>query len=262
MRNPISHPPRSLILCLLILCAPAVRAAAQTQVGADVLSGRVTDLSGKPVAGAQVTTTASGGIVRTTTTGQDGEYRLYFPEVSPQYQVLVKRMGFAPVQRTIVRRTAGAEHMIVDLELGGTPLALSMVEITGSGDAPFQPSRATERNAAESTVPNPVREILALRDTLHLSAVEILALTDVADTLQSRNTGIYRDIRTLLAKSAAAGDAGQMSGSIALMLEDASRNTSRAVEEAKKLLRPEQWLILPPVIRDQAPPSTAGASNP
>jgi len=255
MLNPITHAHRSLALFLLILCSPALRAAAQTQAGGDVLSGRVTDLSGKPVPGAQVTTTGSGGIIRTTTTGQDGEYRLYFPEVSQQYQVLVKRLGFAPVQRTVVRRTAGAEHMIVDLELGGTPLALSMVEITGSGDAP--PPSPIERNAnAESTVPNPVLEILSLKDTLHLSAVEILALTDVGDTLQSRNTKIYRDIKTLLAKSAAAGDAGQMSGTVAIMLEEASRNTSRAVAEARKLLRLEQWLILPPVIREQAMSAT------
>src|SRR5450756_2959362 len=49
------------------------------------------------------------------------------------------RMGFAPVQRTITRHTNDPEQMTVDLQLGGAPLALSMVEITGSSDVP--PSR-------------------------------------------------------------------------------------------------------------------------
>jgi hypothetical protein len=88
-----------------------------------------------------------------------------------------------------------------------------------------------------------------MKDTLHLSAVQIVALNDVADTLQSRNSKIYRDIRTLIAKSAEAGDATQMAGSVAAMLEEASGNTSRAVAAAQKLLRPEQWATLPTAIR-------------
>jgi DNA-directed RNA polymerase specialized sigma subunit len=44
-------------------------------------------------------------------------------------------------------------------------------------------------------------EILALKDTLHLTAVQIVGLTDIADTLQVSNTRIYRIIRMLLAKS-------------------------------------------------------------
>jgi hypothetical protein len=257
MRNLLPLP--SLVLCLLALCLGAIGAPAQTLSGADVFSGHVTDLVGKPIGGAQVTTTASGsGVTRTTTTDQDGEYRIYFPGVAPQYLVLVKRMGFAPVQRTIVRHTRDPEHLIVNVELGGTPLALSMVEITGSGDIPA--ARATAKGAAvEGTVPNPILEILALRDTLHLSAVQMVGLGRLADTLESENSAIYRNVRALIAKSAAAGDANQMSGTVAIMLEDASRNTLRAVGEAKKVLRQEQWLILPPVIRDLAETDTSTA---
>jgi hypothetical protein len=124
------------------------------------------------------------------------------------------------------------------------------VEIVGGSDAPAPP-QSKEVSSFDATVPNPVSEILALKDTLHLSAVQIVGLTDLADTLQASNTRIYRNIRILLAKSQEAGDATLMAGSVALMLEEASGNTARAVGGAGKLLRQEQWVVLPAEIRDR-----------
>jgi hypothetical protein len=140
--------------------------------------------------------------------------------------------------------------MTVDLQFGGTPLALSAVEITGGSDA-SAPSRPEGAIALDLTVPNPVSEILALKDTLHLSAVQIVGLTDLADSLQTANSRIYRNIRMLLAKSQEAGDATQMAGSVTMMLEEASGNTARAIGGAEKLLKEEQWAVLPPEIRDR-----------
>lgn len=246
---------------LLALClAPAVLRA-QTEARADILTGRVTDLTGKPVADAQVAATSLGsGRTRTYTTDADGRYKVFFPETAPQYVLQVKRMGFAPVQRTIIRRTKDAEQMTIDLQLGGVPLALSMVEITGSSDAP--PSRGAEKgSSADATVPNPVAEILGMKDTLHLSAVQIVALTDAADTLQKRNEKIYRNIRNLLSKSQEAGDVTQMAGSVAMMLEEASSNSAHAIAVAEKLLRPEQWAILPQTIRDRPESGATGTAK-
>src|SRR5450759_5234811 len=150
--------------------------------------------------------------------------------------------------------------MTIDLQLGGTPLALSMVEITGNSEAP--PSRETEKaSAVDATVPNPVAEILGMKDTLHLSAVQVVGLTDVADTLQAKNGRIYRNIRALLLKSQEAGDVTQMAGSVAMMLEEASGNTARAIAAAEKLLRPEQWAILPQVIRDRPESGSTSAAK-
>jgi hypothetical protein len=245
---------------LALWLAPAA-VESQEEIRADVLSGRVTDLTGRPVAEAQVGATAIGsGVTRSISTDAAGRYRLYFPRTARQYVVLVKRMGFAPVQRTITRRTNGPEEMTIDLQLGGTPLALSMVEVTGESDAPRTRERESG-SAADATVPNPVAEILALKDTLHLSAVQIVGLTDVADSLQAKNTRIYANIRTLLTKSQEAGDAGQMAGSVALMLEEASGNTARAVTAAEKLLRPEQWDVLPQAIRDLLQKSSANTAK-
>jgi hypothetical protein len=247
--------------CLVIASRAAL---AQADSRTDILTGRITDLTGRPVADAQVgVTSLATGLKRTYTTDSDGRYRIAFPENAPRYVLLVKRVGFSPVQRTIVRKPAESEqnaHITVDLQFGGTPLALSAVEVTGNSDGgDFR--RKDSQPASDATVPNPVAEILALKDTLHLSAVQIVALTDVADTLQAKNTDIYGRIRTLLAKSQEAGDVNQMAGTVAMMLQDASRNTDRAVTAAEKLLRPEQWLILPQVIRDRAEAGTNGASQ-
>lgn len=237
-------------LSLLCFCLAPAALQAQSRSGTDILTGRVTDYNGKPIADAQVgATSLVSGLRRTNTTDGDGRYRIYFPENPAQYMLQVKRMGFAPVQRTVTRRTREPEQMTVDMQLGGAPLALSMVEITGSTDAPMAPVNK-RLPSADATVPNPVAEILALKDTLHLSAVQIVALTDVSDSLFAKNSNLYKQIQQLVAKSQAAGDVNQMAGTIAIMLQEASTNTQRAVVQAEKLLQPEQWLILPQVIRD------------
>jgi hypothetical protein len=242
--------PTFLLLSLCALCLASAAVDAQTEGGNDILAGRVTDLTGKPVADAQVgVTSVTSRITRTTTTDADGRYRIYFPETATQYLFQVKRLGFSPVQRTVARRTREPEQMTIDLQLGGAPLALSMVEIEGGSDAPHA-SNTGQVLAMDISVPNPIAEIVAMKDTLHLSAVQIVGLNDVADTLHARNTQIYKSIRTLLARSRLAGDATQMAGSVALMLEEAASNSARAIAAAEKLLRPEQWQIVPQRIRE------------
>jgi hypothetical protein len=240
---------RTKLLLLALSIAPAALRA-QGDSRADILTGRVTDLTGKPIADAQVAATSLGsGLTRTHTTDAEGRYKVFFPETAPKYVVQAKRMGFAPVQRTITRRTSGPEQMTIDLQLGGVPLALSMVEITGSPDGP--PPESEKGSGVDATVPNPVTEILGMKDTLHLSAVQIVALSEVADTLQRKNEKIYRNIRGLLSRSQEAGDVTQMAGSVAMMLEDASVNSGKAITAAEKVLRPEQWAILPQAIRER-----------
>lgn len=242
------------VFSLLALCLAAAPLPAQTQGAVDILTGHVTDLTGKPIADAQVgVTSLHSGLTRSNTTDANGRYKIFFPETPTHYKLEVKRMGFAPTQRTVARRTKGPEEMVIDLRLGGAPLALSMVEINGSPDAPIARERekrsSSEATVGDATVPNPVAEILALKDTLHLSAVQIVALTDVADSLQAKNAALYKRIRVLLAKSQEAGDISQMAGTVAIMLEEASSNTRSAVAQAEKVLRPEQWQILPQIYR-------------
>jgi hypothetical protein len=241
---------RDLAARLSLFCLIPAGLQAQANPGSDVLTGRVTDLTGRPVADAQVgATSRRTGVTRLYVTDAEGRYRIYFPETAPEYTLLVKRMGFSPVQRRVTRRTVAPEEMTVDVQFGGTPLALSVVEISGS--EMVSPVRPEPTLKFDATVPNPVSEILALKDTLHLSAVQIVGLTDLADTLQASNTRIYRNIRILVAKAQEAGDATLMAGTVAIWLEQAAGNTERAVAAAEKLLRQEQWDMLPPEIRDR-----------
>lgn len=241
-------------ISLLAFCLAPLAVQAQGDGRADILMGRVTDVTGRPVADAQVGATSLGsGLTRFHNTDADGRYRIFFPETAAQYQVQAKRLGFAPVQRTIKRHTKDPEQMTIDLQMGGAPLALSMVEIAPSLDSRPLPDKK-KGSAVDTTVPNPVNEILGMRDTLRLSAVQVVGLTDVADTLQSKNTTIYKTIRTMLAKSQEAGDVTLMAGSVAMLLEEASGNTERAVSAAEKLLSPDQWMIVPLSIRDLPQP--------
>ena len=248
------------VLILVAFLTPAA-GLAQTETGADILLGRVTDMNGKPIGDAQVgVTSLQSGLRRSVTTDSDGRYKVFFPETPPRYLVLVKKLGFAPAQQTIIRHTTSPEEMTVDMKLGGTPLALSMVEINGEAGGSDRRERDSEDVAPvvfgpAGTVPNPVADILALKDTLHLSAVQIVGLTYVSDSLLAKNARIYKDITALLLKSKAAGNATQMAGSIAMMLSEASDNTTLAVAAAEKLLQPEQWLLVPPAIRDRAHPN-------
>jgi hypothetical protein len=242
----------------LVLCFSAPILGAQTEKG-DTFIGRVSDLAGRPLSDAQVAVTSLGtGLTRSHSTDEKGEYRILFPENAPRYVISVKRVGFTPLQRTVARHSKEAEEIRLDLQFGATPLALSAVEITG-GSAEGSPAERGAGSTGDATVPNPIADILALRDTLHLSAVQIVALSDISDSLQSRNSTIYRDIRTLLAKSQEAGDVTQMAGTVAMMLENASSNTQHAIADAEKILRADQWLVLPAAIR--ARPETSEISS-
>jgi hypothetical protein len=46
-----------------------------------------------------------------------------------------------------------------------------------------------------------------------------------------------------------------------MMLEEASGNTARAIAATEKLLRPEQWAILPQVIRDRPESGSTSAAK-
>lgn len=243
---------------MFALCLWAPLTGAQSDKG-DTFVGRVSDLAGRPLSDAQVAVTSLGtGLTRSHSTDERGEYRILFPENAPRYVISVKRVGFTPLQRTVVRHSREAEEIRLDLQFGATPLALSAVEITG-GSGAAAPREPSPGPAVDAIVPNPVADILALKDTLHLSAVQIVALSDISDSLQSRNSAIYRDIRTLLAKSQEAGDVTQMSGTVAMMLENASTNTQHAIADAERILRPEQWLVLPAGLR--ARPETMEMSS-
>lgn len=211
----------------------------------DILTGRITDLAGRPVAEAQVEVLSLGSkVVRTQLTDSTGRYRISFPEHSPRYQVTARRIGFSPVQRTIFRASTQDQLFVNDLQFTASPVALSMVEVTGDYYGGFERRKADDASG-DVLVPNPVAEILARKDSLHLSAVQIVGLTDLADSLHAQNSALFKRIQTLLTRKKENGDTADMTMTVSLILQEASANSNRAVKAAEKLLLPEQWTLIP-----------------
>ena len=211
----------------------------------DILTGRITDLAGRPVAEAQIEVVSLGSkVVRTQLTDSTGRYRISFPEHSPRYQVTARRIGFSPVQRTIYRGAPQDQIFVNDLQFTASPVALSMVEVTGDYYGGFERRKADD-TSGDVVVPNPVAEILARKDSLHLSAVQIVGLTDLADSLHARNSALFKRIQTLLTRQKENGDTTDMTTTVSLILQEASANSDRAVQAAEKLLLPEQWTLIP-----------------
>jgi hypothetical protein len=129
---------------------------------------------------------------------------------------------------------------VADVQFTASPVALSMVEVTGDIYRPVE-----DDASGDATVPNPVAEILARKDSLHLSAVQIVGLTDIADSLHTQNSALFKRIHTLLSKQKENGDPTDLTGTVSLILQEASANSDRAVRAAEKLLRPEQWTLIP-----------------
>lgn len=243
----------TLLLSLLIAPSPLVAQAN------DVIRGRVTDMAGRPIADAQVEVIAlQSKTSRVKLTDSTGHYRIAFPENAPRYQLTAKKMGFSPMTRIVYRGSTHDEMFVSDFQFAGAPLALSMVEVTGDPTRRM-PSESASAASGEATVPNPVAEILERKDSLHLSAVQIVALTDIADSLYSKNSALFRQIHKLLTRSRENGDPSEMSGTVAMILQEAATNSNRALQEAEKLLRPEQWTQLPPGIttRHESPGTPA-----
>lgn len=110
-----AQPGRPAFTVLLLLACLFCAALCSAQVSAN-LSGVVTDQSGAAVSGATVVArNVDTGIARSTTSDQSGLYRLFALPVG-QYEVRVKKDGFAEGVRTGIRLAVGQEAR-VDLSL-------------------------------------------------------------------------------------------------------------------------------------------------
>jgi hypothetical protein len=140
---------RTLALALLAALAPAALAA-QT----DVLTGRVTNPAGAPVAGAQVeAVSAEGALRRTAVTRPDGRYTITFEGGGGRYQVRVTALGFAPATQT-VGREADEDVLIANFRLGEQAVALEGITARASRTPPPTQGAAggTERTLPGETV--------------------------------------------------------------------------------------------------------------
>ena len=151
---------RSLLTLLAALLAPAALAA-QVGVTTDVISGRVTDASGQPVAAAQIeAVSVESGVRRTTTTRADGRYTIVFPEGGGQYRLRAVALGFAPATMNL-QRTADEDVLTANFRLGEQAIQLQGIQATAQRTPP--PGRG-DAGSTERFVPSELVNRLPLED--------------------------------------------------------------------------------------------------
>ncbi|MBI3790304.1 MAG: carboxypeptidase regulatory-like domain-containing protein [Gemmatimonadetes bacterium] len=88
---------RSLVAAAFALAASAGALTAQVGSTTDIITGKVTDTTGRPINGATVTATSiETRVSRSRTTGPDGKYTILFPDGGGAYRLTVRAIGVAP----------------------------------------------------------------------------------------------------------------------------------------------------------------------
>jgi len=160
---------------LLVICITSAVLAGvsfgQAQATAADLIGSVVDPNGAVVSGATVTARQiATGLVRTTTTGDDGSYRLL--ALPPgEYEIGAEATTFKKVLISPVRLTVGqSAELTIKLEIGA---AGAVVNISGDEVQLIEPTRTTVANTIDQTrIANlPINERSATGFALTISTV-------------------------------------------------------------------------------------------
>ncbi len=133
----------------LVITFSTVGAFAQAQASAADLSGTVVDPNGAVVPGANVTAKNLGtGITRSTTTGDDGSYRLI--ALPPgEYEVTAEAATFKKVAISPVKLTVGqSAELRINMEIGGQDL---VVNVSGDSVELIETSKTTISNTIDNT---------------------------------------------------------------------------------------------------------------
>jgi hypothetical protein len=106
------------------------------------------------------------------------------------------------------------------------------------------------RTIVNRVAPNPVAAIIAMKDTLQLSADQVTRLQAVADSLSAKNDTLINDVEQQLAKGQGGADFAAVFPNIQPRLQQARNNYLAAVKSAQAILTSEQWNKLPDEIRN------------
>ena len=124
------------VVACIAACAAMVlwTGAAHAQVGSttDLIIGRVVGPDTLPLKRARVTVTSvESGISRNTSTNDEGRFTVVFPDGGGQYVVTAQYLGMFP-ERTMVRRTADEDRLVVDFRLAASPVVLQAIRVLAS----------------------------------------------------------------------------------------------------------------------------------
>jgi hypothetical protein len=106
------------------------------------------------------------------------------------------------------------------------------------------------RAAIERVAPNPAASVLELRDSLALSADQIVRLTRLRDSLAARNDSLVTVATERAAQAGGGNDPAATFAAIRPTLEAAREGYVSTLEVVRGLLTPEQWAKLPDELRN------------
>jgi hypothetical protein len=164
------------------------------------------------------------------------------------------RFGDNPAARTAIRspfQLALSARLQVGPDRQRELLEGTLRGINGGGAAGGRSGRNFDiRTIVNRVAPNPVSAIIALKDTIQLSAEQVAKLQLVADSLTAKNDSLINDVEQQLAKGQGGADLAAVFPNIQPRLQQARNNYLAAVKSAQQILTPEQWNKLPEEIRN------------
>jgi hypothetical protein len=101
----------------------------------------------------------------------------------------------------------------------------------------------------ERLLPEPISQILALGDSLGLSAEQTAALEAIRDSLVQKNEPIRKEISEVFS-AGPIGDPGQLFSQIGSRVNQGRTHVQAALDAAKQTLTPEQWEKVPESVRN------------
>ncbi|HET7622082.1 MAG TPA: carboxypeptidase regulatory-like domain-containing protein, partial [Gemmatimonadaceae bacterium] len=99
-------------------------------------------------------------------------------------------------------------------------------------------------------MPNPVKAIIALRDSLGLSGDQIARLQPLSDSLDAKNAVLSDSVRVVVEKAGNSANPRELFTQLAPRLNEIRANNATALGEARSVLTGAQWEKLPDSVKN------------
>ena len=186
---------RTFTLLLLALLAVGIAASAHAQATTATIRGTVTNSTGSPVSGAEISAVgAATGFVRTVTAGPDGSYTL--AGLTPgEYNIVVAASGFDPISQTV--RVLVGQSLEMNPQLSETSVLRESITVVGTQAVETETSEVATNVTTQQieNLPQDDRNFLnfaALAPGVRLSK-DPLRKTFAGDAQDPEQTNLYID---------------------------------------------------------------------
>ena len=99
-------------------------------------------------------------------------------------------------------------------------------------------------------MPNPVKAILALRDTIALSSAQVVRLQSLSDSLDSKNSALAASVRSIVEKAGSSANPQALLTQLSPRLAEIRANNTAALGGARGVLTDDQWEKVPEAVRN------------